>query len=168
MEPMKGRTLTIEGFPGDFVRNKNIAGDPEKNRYGGTSRTFTIRLTPEYVKLFEDNGFPVKYPQDVQPGHEPEPYAAIVLFPEAKYNYKASEVVGDDGVSARLLSPDKWKEFDWSPIEYIDADLRTYGTQRGTIAITADLLYFHTKNSALRTKLAAVFAQDDDLEPAPF
>jgi len=167
MEPTKGMSLTVEGIPGDFIRNKNIAGDPDKNNFGGTTRSFTIRLTPEYAKMFEDAGFPIRFPKDIPPGREPEPYVAVVLFPEAKFNYAPSIVVSDDGTTRRMLAPNNWKEFDWSPIEYIDADLRTYKTKTGNIAITADILYFHTKNSALRNKLADVFAQDD-MDPAPF
>ena len=38
MVPTKGMRMELEGFPGEFVRNKNIVGDPTKSARGYSSR----------------------------------------------------------------------------------------------------------------------------------
>lgn len=163
MEPRPGMTLTLEGVPGEFIRNRNIEGDPAKSNRGFATRSFTIRLTPEYVQLLEANGFPIGYPQDTT--NEPMPYLAVVLFPEAKYRYPASVVVMDTGHTRKQLDVSKWREFDERPIEYVDVELETYLNKNGAVRVKAPILYFHTKYSILREKYIDI--SDPDVEPAP-
>ena len=148
MEPRPGMTLTLEGVPGEFIRNRNIEGDPAKSNRGFATRSFTIRLTPEYVQLLEANGFPIGYPQDTT--NEPMPYLAVVM---------------DTGHTRKQLEVSKWREFDERPIEYVDVELETYLNKNGAVRVKAPILYFHTKYSILREKYIDI--SDPDVEPAP-
>lgn len=164
MVPTQGMTMTLEGVPGEFIRNKNIMGDPTKSKKGYASRSFTLHLTPEYAKAFEDKGFPLKMPENAR--EDTKPYIAINLFPEPKYNHPASEVVSDNGSVRKRLYPSQWIEFDERPIEYVDLELETYKNTQGNISVKCVALYFHTKISLIRKKYPDAY--DDEYEPAPF
>lgn len=165
MEPVSGVRMTLEGFPGIYVKNKNLEGNPAKSKRGYATRSFTISLTPEYAQAFIDKGFPVKYPENNMTD-DPKPYLAMVLFAEAKYDYPATVVIADNGVNRRRIRPEGWKEFDESPIEYIDAELVTYKNTKDNIVVKCEALYFRTKASLIRNKYPDAF--DDEFEPAPF
>lgn len=164
MVPTKGMRMELEGFPGEFIRNKNIVGDPTKSARGYSSRSFTISLTPEYAAAFEEKGFPIKIAENAREGTRP--YIAIDLFPEPKYQHPASVVVADNGVVRKQLHPSQWIEFDNSAIEYVDLELLTYPKTNGNIGVKCEALYFHTKLSLIRNKYPDAF--NEEFEPAPF
>lgn len=164
MVPTKNMRIEMEGVPGEFVRNKNIMGDPTKSARGYSTRSFTLSLTPEYAQALEEKGFPIKHSQNAP--EDARPYLAIVLFPEQKFSYPPTVVVSDNGRTRKILSPDKWVEFDESPIEYVDLELLTYENKNGNICVKCEALYFHTKLSLIRNKYPDAF--DEEYEPAPF
>lgn len=163
---MPNITYTLEGIPGEFVSNKNAQGDPERNFYHSNGRTFTLTLNTELATQLASLGFPVCKSKNPPEGRDPKLYLPITLFERPNFKYQASVLVSDNGVKKKILTPDKWHEFDTSPIEHVSMDLRTYLTTKGNVRTTADIVVFTTKVSILRQQLADII--DDDLEPAPF